>query len=510
MKRQRPDGDSRDGPAGSSFVLPLIDLLADPHSVLYPFLRVPDLFCVRLTCKEAWRRIHHKVLTKKSLWMTALDGTLDKAGEPHIPLLRWCLRQQSIMPLHVANMIGSTGDMPLIEQCIAEYDRRIIVHLASGATRVGDAATAFSLFDRLNDEEFALLDSFEFTQDICAGGSIEVAEYIHDSPTGLSLSADWDPTSLVFALMAGHVPFAHWVLSELALDPGLRKYTIECAAESDSLDLVRWLVDEHSCPISVAVLRSAAQHGRLDTLKWLDGQEGGGDLQQVMASATHGGQIHVVEWLMEQGCVLTEDAIYEAAAGSTTATVAWLMDHGCPFVEETLVKRSCRHTSGDIFQFLVETKHMRYNPQDCRYEAMRNSWFADTVLRNVADVPWNSDYMQRCIPLGDLHGFRFALEQKAPLDWHPILFMIIEEEYAMLYETLDHCLFQGKLTDECRDLIEKALRHVGALPSLEVVQVLAHFGYQVREGNWMRLEDVKDSNFLLPRLRGRAKIAGRP
>ena len=49
--------------AASPTALVLFDLLADSSSALYSCLRVCDLFCVRLTCKEAWTRIYHKGLT---------------------------------------------------------------------------------------------------------------------------------------------------------------------------------------------------------------------------------------------------------------------------------------------------------------------------------------------------------------------------------------------------------------------------------------------------------------
>ena len=293
------------------------------------------------------------------------------------------------------------------------------------------------------------------------------------------------------------------------IDALFLEFYVERAAESDSLELVRWLVDEHNCPVISSVLRSAAEYGRLETLQWLDGQGDGDELEQVVPDAARGGHLHVLEWLMEQGCALTEDVMYEAAESSTVATVAWLLDHGCPFDEETLVARSCAHSTGDIFKFLVETKRMQYDPQECKYEAMKHDWFTDTVLRNVADVPLRTGYLSHRVCSGDLGRVRSALEQEAPLDLDALCSMIGDEEYAMLYEALNHCSFQGKLTEECRASIDDALRLTGH-PSLEVVQVLADFGYQVPEGKWMRLEDEAVSIFILPRSRRRAREAGGP
>ena len=101
--------------ARSSSGLPLVDLLADPYSVQYPSLRGSDVCHAWRTYKQAWRRIHHQVLS----------GTIVTVGAPHIPPLRWCFRQVFIISLHVANLIGSTGYMPFFERCIAECDRSI-------------------------------------------------------------------------------------------------------------------------------------------------------------------------------------------------------------------------------------------------------------------------------------------------------------------------------------------------------------------------------------------------
>ena len=120
MKRRRPGSDARDAQAGSTIALLLIDLLADPSSALYSCLRVCDLFCVRLTCKEAWRRIPHKVLTKNNLWETAFNGM----KEPHIPMLRWCIRQRLHLQHFTTDCIGATGNMSLIDEFLGQYGRR--------------------------------------------------------------------------------------------------------------------------------------------------------------------------------------------------------------------------------------------------------------------------------------------------------------------------------------------------------------------------------------------------
>ena len=125
MKLGQIVGDAREVQDGSPIALLLIDLLADPCSVLYSSLRLGDLLCVRLTCKEAWRSVHHKVLTKNNLWRTALNGM----DETHVPLLRWCTRQHVSLDHATAERIGARGNMSLVEEFLGEYGCNELVSL---------------------------------------------------------------------------------------------------------------------------------------------------------------------------------------------------------------------------------------------------------------------------------------------------------------------------------------------------------------------------------------------
>ena len=143
---------------------------------------------------------------------------------------------------------------------------------------------------------------------------------------------------------------------------------------------------------------------------------------------------------------------------------------------------------------------MQYDPHVCKYEAMKHGWFSDTVVRDLAGGP--------CMQVlsGDIGRVRYALEQTAPVSWSPLRAIIEDEDHAMLYDTLDHCSFEGKLTDECPASIGEAVNRPELL-SPEVAQMLAQFGYRVPEGKWTRLEDEKDSLFVLPKSRTQARIA---
>ena len=470
MKHPRPDDDARDAQAGSPVALVLIDLLADPTSALYSSLRVCDLFCVRLTCKEAWRRIHHNVLTKSNVWKTAMNGM----DEPHVPLLRWCMRQE--IPLIYCNGqdIGATGNIPLIEEYVARYGRHELLSLFLGAARAGVATAALSLHSRLDVGALDKLGSVEVGRHISAGGLVEVAQVLNMT------SRDWHYFTLAPALQKGHRPFVQWVLTETTLDAVHRDYAVVRAAESGSLDLIRWLVEEKMFRVTDETAPRAASAGALDVLQWLHARYGC-DLQSALDGATCNGQLHVLEWLIKQGCALTEQTLYEAAQKSTTATVAWLLGRGCPCDEMRLVESSCRNIrTGDVFKFLVETMHMEFIPHMCRAAVVSGSPCVEAALHGVLGGRLSENFLRSSVVAEDIGSLRYGLKHGASLRSSALRAMLYYNQWAMLYETIEHSLVDGQLTVGVRALIDEAVSSCGMV-SDESVEILARFGYHVPE-----------------------------
>ena len=476
MKRVGPEGDARAAQAGSPIALVLIDLLADRTSALYSSLRVCDLFCVRLTCKEAWRMIHHKVLTRNNLWRTALNlgssGSIDEMREPHVPMLRWCTRQALSTTEFTAKCIGATGDMTLMDEFLDRHPRSLLVQLIAGAARSGRCAEAVELLNRIVPDELYRFHASEMKRDVSAGGLVEVAKLIYQTPSWLS--AD----SVALALRKGHLSFAQWALDESTLDSIGAERAVVLAAESGSMDLVQWLVSERGCPVSSPAVASAATAGDLDMLRWLHGQVGG-DLQSVLTAATRHDHVHVLEWLVEQGCSLTEELMYVAAEASDAATVAWLLDQGCSYVEETLVLRSCMNRwTGSTFQYLAEAKRMQYSPSACTEAASDKLWFVDSVLHRVHGAPLSDRHVVDCVHSGDIERLRNALQHEAPLGRNALTVMINNRECAMLSETLEHHLVDENLPDDVFSLIDEALSFARPV-SHDIVQVLGRVGCDV-------------------------------
>jgi hypothetical protein len=222
MTEPQAGDDTRAAQAGSPVALVLIDLLADPSSALYLSLRVCDLFFFRRTCKEAWRRVHHKVLTKNNLWETAINEEV----EPHVPMMRWCVRQEVHADDSTRIAIGATGNMSLIEEYLALYGGDELVWLFVGAVKAGDVTTALSLRSRLGVDALNEFGPGKVKPYVSSGGEVKLAQLLNLTPH------DWEYLSIVPALKKGHVRFVQWVLSETTLDPVCQPLAVTRAAES--------------------------------------------------------------------------------------------------------------------------------------------------------------------------------------------------------------------------------------------------------------------------------------
>ena len=239
--------------------------------------------------------------------------------ETHFPLLRWCIRQYASLDYATAERIGASGNMSLIEEFLGEYGCNELVSLFGGAARSGSAAAALTLYSRLDVDDVGFLDARKMKQDVSAGGLVEIAQLIDDTPS------IWECLEMAPALVKGHLRFVQWARSGSTLDPLYGGFAVTDAAISGSVDLMQWLLDEKGLLMTDGAVCSTAKAGMLASCRWLHGQRGS-DLQPAVATAARHGQLHVLEWLIEQGCPVDEEVVHEAAHAPTSATIAWLLD----------------------------------------------------------------------------------------------------------------------------------------------------------------------------------------
>ena len=474
MKRRRREtalvdarNPHRDAQAASPVALFLIDMLADEYSVLSSFLRVSDLFCVRRTCKDAWTRIKHKVLTKHTLWDTAFADPL----EPHVPLARWTVAQTYFMSEQSAEYVGMSGHMPLIEESLERFGRTKLLPMLRGAATAGAVEAAVTLAARLDDVPMQTFPTYEAKDAISYGGSIELAQRILPSSTTWE-TGDWHP-----ALQNGHIAFARWALGDTVLDENQAEGDVWHAAGSKSIELVRWLVEEKGYPITDGAVRRAAMLSGLPMLRWLH-ERHGGDLQHTMLGAVCNEQLEVAEWLLEQGCTLTDDVLYCAANSSSVRVVRWLLDHDCPYDEGRLIEEACENLEDDaVFPYLVLTKGMRCEPETCLAITERNFLSVDALLCTERGIPLSEDFLLYCVDSGDIERVRFALKHKAPVTVEALCEMFDRVDCAMLHETIKSTLWRGHLTKKVCRLLAGAMEAAEPPVHILIIATLAEFQY---------------------------------
>jgi hypothetical protein len=399
-------------------------------------------------------------------------------------MLRWCIQQDLIIHQTIAEEVGATGDMSLIQDYLDNYGRKHFWRLFAGAARSGNWAAAVKLYQRLPPPE---VERFLGRDKWCLieGGSVELAQLMN-----LSLS-DFSPAELTPALRKGRLRFVQWVLSEKHLSHEDGKSAVADAAESGSFELVRWLVDEKGFRTDRAT-ESAASGGHLDMLRWLH-EQFGCRIRSLDVSAARGNHIHVLNWLAVQGFDPTDEALYTAAACSNIPTVAWILDHGLSYDEQEVLMNACyRFEDENMFSFLVESRGMQ-PAQECIREAGGLARVAPTLQR-LFGLPLSKTHLEQCVDSDDIVSVRQALALDAPLRSSALVAMFDFDQCAMLSEVLEHHLVNGEHPDAVRVALNKAVRRCKPM-SERIEQVLERFGYKVRDKMRARWEARWGKNY---------------
>ena len=457
--------DPRTAQAGSPIALTLFDLLADPTSTLRGLLRVSDLFCVRLTCKEAWRCIQHQPLTRRGVLKAATDP---RGFEHHVPLLRWCLRQGIMgidLDVDFAVTIGQTGDSELVSEVkeIEPKSEEVMVALLCGATQAGHDELALLLWAEVVKMPEYDRRRYWIMYSAASGGCIRTAAAIDDDPTA------W-VQFLANALCHDRRPFVEWVLGDVQADAGTQY--VAYAARSGSLELVKWLC-EKGYPVGGEAMTNAAVSGNVDLCKWVSEH----DLvpeQSAMKAAVEWRHVEVLEWLSNMGCMCTSELLRHAVRRGGLPVVAWCIEHHThPPDAGDLLALSCRNAHGPVvFEYLADQRGYQSTPTKLMREvALRHRFgtFDAAILVKRYGTPLFPKYMFWAIDHEDISRVRFALSQGQEVS---------EDCYEELIENADATLLNvvllarkvgDRIPKADRELIKEVLRDVDCSPNAKMV-----------------------------------------
>jgi hypothetical protein len=462
-RKEMEEVDPRAAQAGSPIALTLFDLLADPTSTLRNLLRVSDLFCVRLTCKEAWRCIQHRPLTKLGVLRAAkAPRGYGRGFDHHVPLLRWCLRNIAVdldLREECFITIGEAGDVELVSELLEVEPKtaEVMGDLLTGAARAGHDELALQLWadfvklSKNNDKK----RSFDYS--VVAGGCVRTAAAIDSDPTA------W-VRDVSYAMRNGHQRFVKWVLADV--EPDADGDYVAQAARSGSLELVQWLYAKGHV-VGEDSLVEAVSSGNVELCKWvLD--HGLVPDEGAMEAAVERGHVEVLEWLSSMGCMCTSELLSYAVREGGVPVVGWCLDnHPHPPDAGDLLVLSCQNVHGtEVFEYLADQRGFQSSPTGLmRAAQMREVWtegmaFDAAILVKRYNIPLYSDYLWEAAHLQDLDRLRFALSQGQEVLVDSFRDLIIARDATLLNEVLLARKVRGRITPTDRTRIMQALREV--------------------------------------------------
>ena len=461
-RKELEETDPRAAQAGSPIALLLFDLLADPSSTLRGLLRVSDLFCVRLTCKEAWRCIQHQPLSRRGVVKAATD---QRGFDHHVPLLRWCLRNgivgafERTWRLQSVDAIGEAGDAAFVSELLeietktARKTERVMIDLLRGVARAGYDELALQLLADLVERAVDASRYVGIKECVAFGGCIRTAAAIDDDPT------KWVGL-LTYPLRNGQQRFVEWVLCDVEPDDG--DPYIVFAACSGSLELVMWLYGK-GYAVGGRALTSAAASGNVDLCKWVS-DHGLVPNERTMVEAVTRDHVEVLEWLSTKGCRCTSYLLRLAVRSSGVPVVSWCLDHlPQPADSSDLLVASCRNTRSDVFEYLVDERGFQSSPTElmqavARCHSMENEYpFDAAILAKRYGTPLYPGYMMSAIYHENVGRLRFALSQGQEVTGNCYYSLVVKADATLLNEVLLARKVGGSIPEVDRELIKRAL-----------------------------------------------------
>jgi Ankyrin repeats (3 copies) len=166
--------------------------------------------------------------------------------------------------------------------------------------------------------------------------------------------------------------FSDLVTLRLALERGLlaNYHTMQGAAESGSLDKVRWLYEVQKTVLPASIGKYAAKGGNLELLTWLT-EEGCTFDQYACIKAAAAGHEHVLRYLREQSCEWDARTTAAAAENGHVSLVQWLIGSGCPFDAAGLCESAAKSGSVEMMVYARQQRGCVLNARVMRVAAER-------------------------------------------------------------------------------------------------------------------------------------------
>jgi hypothetical protein len=160
-------------------------------------------------------------------------------------------------------------------------------------------------------------------------------------------------------------------------------------AQTNKLELLKWIREEKECEWDEGTINAAARRGNLETVKYCVANECPID-EMACAWAADGGHLEVLKYLRE-----------EVKAPWDFSTAEWAAENG--------------HLH--ILEYLVERKYDEYNERACMHAAKNGHLDCLKYLHETAKAPWISEAVYYAHEKNHPECLQYLLDNDCPLPY---------------------------------------------------------------------------------------------
>ena len=330
------------------------------------------------------------------------------------------------------------------------------------------------------------------------------------------LWAEW----LKQAALLGNSELVKWFCHENHQSTRLTpdQITLNNAAESGCLELVRWLCEEKQLAPDQETLERAAISGNLKVVLWLYRKKQLTPTQETLEKAMKSGNVKLIKWLYyntfaKKKLYISEAMYYNAVKTGNVLLVNWLHRFNTYAKNHDAMNAlNCAIESGNIklleWLFLQNNKHCSYKRESFkvigRLQHYQNTWSKAAKFGNLALIYWlcetahfqpTQTTLKYAVKSGNVELITYLLKKLSPTTVEPAHINMVKQLYqrdqdnTKKQNTLDQAIRAGNVEftlwfykifpQTC--LSQSALWDAARKGSLDLVKWLCHTTHKVNQ-----------------------------
>jgi hypothetical protein len=212
-----------------------------------------------------------------------------------------------------------------------------------------------------------------------------------------------------------------WIREEKKCEWGA--WTIAVAAEQGNMEMVKYCV-ANECPVDECACAKAASNGHLECLKYLHEEVKAPWDWRTGTWAASNGHLHILEYLVDRKYDTNGQlACTDAAENGHLDCLKYLHEVAkAPWGKYT-ASWAAEKGHLHILEYLVEREYDEYDEDACWYAAKHGHLDCLKYLHEVAKAPWSYRAVEAAYENDHLECLQYLLENNCPVpdgwgDWH--------------------------------------------------------------------------------------------